>query len=310
MLHILRYPLKTLEEPPPESGVTVSWRPNARDPQHRLAVRGGDGAGLDTETATSIMDRPSPTDRNVEAPAMTEIHDARLLQTSALLARARHERTLYGQASYDPRFEWELFRRAVMLRAEHRWVSEQAWEALTELYGRMARAWICNYRFRDQSIDAGDNEADALLNAMWGRFYRYYTPEKMQAAPDLGSILAYMRRCAHAVTHRELAHADRIRAKPDEVLDLVPSPDGEWELEPGAGALWTAIRKCITDDDESLVAIRSWVEDEAPRAIALAYPDRFPNAEAVSTIKERILRRIKRDPTIRRLLDPSDEASH
>jgi len=221
-----------------------------------------------------------------------------LMPVAELARRCTEEMARYrrGQCS-DPRYCYELFRCALVER------DEEAWAAVYNQYDRLVQSWV------------GDapGDPDGLVNETFERLWRAIPPDHFAEFPTLGRILEYLKRCARCVAVDARRREERRQAEEAALARLQalgagerPSPSehaldaivGEQLIERAMGRLH--------DLGEQLVFRASFEWDLQPGAIAERWPSVFASAREVSRIKERILRRLRRDERVRALLGMDD----
>jgi DNA-directed RNA polymerase specialized sigma24 family protein len=223
----------------------------------------------------------------------------RLLMPVAELARrcaeemARYRR---GQCS-DPHYCYELFRCALVER------DEEAWAAVYSQYHRLVCRWL------------GDapGDLDGLVNETFERLWRAIPPDHFAEFPTLGRILEYLKRCAQCTAIDARRREERTQAE-EAALARMQLVGTEGKRSPSEQALdaiaGEQLIKCATErlhgPGEQLVFRASFEWNLRPGTIAERWSDIFASAREVSRIKERILRRLRRDEGLRALLGVDD----
>ena len=197
----------------------------------------------------------------------------------------------------DPRYCYELFRCALVER------DEEAWAAVYSQYHRLVCRWM------------GDvpGDPDGLVNETFERLWRAIPPDRFGDFSTLGGILEYLKRCAQctaidarrreerqqaeeaALARMQLVRAEGKRSPSEQVLDAIV---GEQLIE--------CATERLHDLGEQLVFRASFEWNLRPGTIAERWSDMFASAREVSRIKERILRRLRRDEGLRALLRMND----
>jgi DNA-directed RNA polymerase specialized sigma24 family protein len=187
---------------------------------------------------------------------------------------------------HNPRYCFELFRRAI---AED---NQAAWEAIYVQYHDLIRHWTGN-----------PCNADDLIQETLARFSAAITAERMGDFPTLGSLLQFLRVTAKNLVITRRRRQEREQRGLDDWLaeverQALPNLDARLDHE----SLMIDIRSRLRDSDEELVFTLTFEFDLSPQEIAARHPERFPAAEDVYRIKERFLRRLRRDPRLRHLV--------
>jgi DNA-directed RNA polymerase specialized sigma24 family protein len=201
---------------------------------------------------------------------------------------------------YDPRHCYDLFHRALEGR------DEEAWAALYSQYHRLVRRWLGNV----------PGDPDALVNWTFERFWRALPPDRFADFPTLAKILEYLKRCAQCVAIDARRREERKQieeaalARTQEVVTSERRSSSERVLDEIVGEqLYKQALECLNSPQERLVFRASFEWNLKPGTIAERWPDTFSNAREVSRIKERILRRLRRDEGLRALLGITGEDS-
>jgi len=184
---------------------------------------------------------------------------------------------------------WELFRRAVVED------DQPAWQALYAQYRRLVGRWGAG----------AELELDDLVNETFARFWQGVRDQDFTSRfPTMKAAMGFLKRCARtlaidAARRREhqqriqeaLAAEERRAQDPleDKILNQVFSQERRDYL-----------CRRLRDEDERLVFWLSWEIGLKPAEIARQYPHRFAGAQAVSRIKERIVRRLAEDPMVQK----------
>jgi RNA polymerase sigma factor (sigma-70 family) len=209
------------------------------------------------------------------------------------LARRCAEETVRfrrGQA-YDPSYCYALFRCALLHR------DEAAWAAVYRQYQRLVRRWC--------SRAPGD--PDLLLNQSFARFWRAIPPDRFADFATLDRLLAYLKCCAQSVAidaarkeeRRRVRESALARAQELAVAHSQASPLEHLLDQAGGEDVYEHALRCLSGPQERVVFRASFEWNLKPRMIAKRWPDLFADAREVSRIKERILRRLRRDEELR-----------
>ncbi len=214
-------------------------------------------------------------------------HSSPQLTTAQLYAacpRNRMPRTAVEESAC-----YELWKRALRDR------DEEALQYIIMLYQRLV-AWLLK--------EWGHDEHHVMLVfiKIW---YRYATPDFERHFPSLAAVVGLLRRCTatayvdqvRAAARQEQLLADIYYLESDATESVEAQTDQNWQRNQLRQAVWQR----LNDEVERLVFTLTYQQDCTPAEIARLRPDHFVSAEAVSTIKERILKRLKRDEQLRQL---------
>jgi DNA-directed RNA polymerase specialized sigma24 family protein len=210
------------------------------------------------------------------------------LSVNELANRCRKESAKSPQHR-DTRYCFELFRRAIVGG------DEAAWAAIHVQYHPLVRHWLG---------DVADIEN--LVQETFARFIQAVTAERFTAGefPVLGSLLAFMKRTAI-----------NLRINEERRAKLERHALGDWFEQDQARMtsdylgrvirqeLADYVRDHLKDEQERLVLRLTYEFDLRPREIAHRYPRHFKNADEVHQVKERLKKRLERDPLLRQYLD-------
>jgi DNA-directed RNA polymerase specialized sigma24 family protein len=226
------------------------------------------------------------------------------LHTLALATVARRcaqETDLFFQRQrYDPRFCYELFRRAIAGR------SQRAWELVYTQYTPLVMGWVN----RHPAFAESGEEVQYFVNRAFERMWRAVTAEKFSRFRDLKSVLRYLQMCVHSVVLdrvRSAGHAMVARQVEDSTAGNVV---GDRVHEDPALAnvrrqeFWKQIDARLRNEQERQVVYGSFVLALKPREVVARYPDTFGDVKQVYRIKENVLARLGRDAELENILGP------
>ncbi len=219
------------------------------------------------------------------------------VSVTELARRCAEEMARYRRRqSYDPhlvrRHCYELFRCALVQR------DEEAWAALYSQYHHLVRRWLGNT----------PGNPDALVNQALAKFWQALPPDRFADFPTLDKILAYLRRCAQSVAMDARRQEEWKRVVED---SLAPTQGGvEQILDKIVGEqLYEYVTESLSSPQERLIFRASFEWNLKPSMIAARWSDTFTGAREVYRIKERIIRRLRRDKGLKQLLGVDDEDS-
>ncbi len=120
---------------------------------------------------------------------MTQV-DLQALTISGISHRCAQESDrFFNRQAYDPRFCYELFRRAILLR------NELAWARIFAQYQRLVSHWV----ERNAAFASSGEDVVYFVNRAFEKMWLGITPKKFETFPDLKSILRYLQMCVHSV---------------------------------------------------------------------------------------------------------------
>lgn len=241
---------------------------------------------------------------------MSDQAELRSFSLSGIAERcARETEHFFQRQAHDPRFCFELFRRAIAERCQG------AWEAIYAQYSPQVAGWVG----RHPAYPASGEEVQYFINRALEKMWAALTPAKFPRFPDLKSLLRYLQMCVHSVVldnirpHERANNAIRMERQPDgagaESLDVQSEP-GDRDLEEQAlhreqrRTLWLEISVRLRNEKERHVVYGSFVLALKPRELYVLHPDTFRDVNEVYRVKENVLARLRRDRELAKLFGP------
>lgn len=229
---------------------------------------------------------------------MSEFNQASLI---GLIERCQQETEKYlRHETYDPRFGFEIWRRAIVER------DEAAWENLITLYGSFVRRWLSQ---RLAHFPALRYEEDALVNGVFINFYRFVGPEKFANFHNLSAILQYLKLCCGTIV------ADAQRDFQARNLDISLDRDSRGDspvLEEKIGdafdmeetmlhsadraTFWRNVWQKLPDPPDRLLVYLRYIQGMPPREIVQLYPQHFGDITTVYRRNKNLLWRLRNNP--------------
>jgi hypothetical protein len=226
---------------------------------------------------------------------MSEQADVRLLTLAGVAHRcARETRLFFQDRRYDPRYCFELFRRAIAER------DERAWELVYAQYCALVAGWVKRHSAFPESGEEPQYFVNRAFEKMWGAL----THEKFGHFVNLRSLLRYLQMCVHSVI------LDHVRLTERSVADVQPEAlaAGRTTEDPIVEDLaldrlhrqefWRAIDSRLSDEQERRVVYGSFVLALKPRDLCAQFRETFRDVREVYRVKERVLARLRRDPEL------------
>jgi RNA polymerase sigma factor (sigma-70 family) len=193
-------------------------------------------------------------------------------------------RTRQEDYSYET-YCLELFRRAIVEK------DQVAWLFVHEQYFRLVYYWIAQMDMPD-TVFIEDLAQDAFLS-----FWRAYTPEKLDQAQNLGSILSYLKECAISTVIQARRTVQKQRRE-EAGWHLWETQENQRSTASNGESLWQRIVERCQSEQEYFLAQLFYVSGLKPREIAEQYPDRFVNVQEVYRIQRNLVERLRRDPIL------------
>jgi hypothetical protein len=230
---------------------------------------------------------------------MTDPSEFEAMNLSGLSHRCRQESELFfRRQSYDPRFCFELFRRAILEQ------NNDAWEVIHQQYRLMVLSWVKRHPLSANLDEVEDYFVNRAFEKMWAAL----TPKKFADFDDLKSVLRYLQLCVNSCI------VDHMRAKEETVLldeGIEPAIAGYHErpsMEDRVArrmqgqALWDWLSQRLKSDQEHTVIYAMFVLALKPREVLEMFRSEFDSVEEIYAIKENVLARLRRDPELARIV--------
>lgn len=223
---------------------------------------------------------------------MAENPQLGLLTLAGVAHRCSQETERFFQRqSHDPRYCFELFRRAFVGR------DQRAWALVYSQYQPLVAGWV----ERHAAFSATGEEAQYFVNRAFEKMWNAVPPDRFAGFADLASLLRYLQVCVNSVLLDWVRRAelDSISLE-DELLGKVYVAGGRGEgHNPLAGLhrqeLWTALAERLNDDRERRVIYGSFVLGLKPRELHRHFEGTFRDVLEIYRIKENVMARLRRD---------------
>jgi hypothetical protein len=215
--------------------------------------------------------------------------------------RCAHQTQLYFQHQlHDPKYCFELFRRAIGKR------DQAAWELICLQYQALVAGWV---RQHSRFEESGE-EVQYFVNGAFAKIAISLTPEKFAGFSDIGSLLRYLKMCVHSVImdYIRLAEQERFAPLEDASEEGSPEPTPEERAidRSEQQMLWDLINSRLQDEQERSVIYGSFVLALKPQEILSLFPNRFKDVDEIYGVKQNIVSRLRRDPEFRNLFGFED----
>jgi DNA-directed RNA polymerase specialized sigma24 family protein len=233
------------------------------------------------------------------ASRMLHLTDFETLTLTGIAHRCAQETELFFQRKgYNPRYCFELFRRAIMER------NQRAWELVYNQYRSLVGSWVK----RHSAFPSSGEEAQYFVNRAFEKMWVAVTPDRFGRFPDLKSLLRYLQTCVHSVVLDQVRVAEQaeVGAEADiasvegEAEDTTPEDQALARVQ--GQELWDQITTRLRSDKERRVMYGSFVLALKPREIYAEGKDTFRDVREVYRVKENVLARLRRDAELKKLL--------
>ncbi|VAW33012.1 hypothetical protein MNBD_CHLOROFLEXI01-5249, partial [hydrothermal vent metagenome] len=240
---------------------------------------------------------------------MSKNNELSLLSFRSLCDRCRQEsEQFFAKKEHDPRFCYELFRRAFVHG------NELAWHCIYQRYEQLAISWISKH-----SLFPGLGEsADYFMNRAFEKMWKGIPAENFDKFSDLKSLLRYLQMCTHAVLvdfarWKEQAHLWDRAGQPDNgteevdpfaaIFDSASLLEDAFEQRELQASLWQKLQSLCNSEKECLAIHGSFVVGLKPREIYELHAAYFKDVRDVSRTKDNFLARVRRDIDFRQFLE-------
>ena len=204
----------------------------------------------------------------------------------------------FRRQSHDPRYCFELFRRAIVHR------NERAWELVYEQYRPLVIGWV----ERHPAFPPSGEEVQYFVNRAFEKMWSGVSPDKFDRFPDLKSLLSYLQMCGHSAIVDEARSSERATVVVDEAVLAGKSVSQGSAIEDRAldraqrDAFWRLIAGQMNDEKEWLVVHSTFILALKPREIYAEFPNRFDDVAEIYRIKQNVIARFRRDHELQKLL--------
>ena len=208
------------------------------------------------------------------------------------------DRFLHHKA-HDPRFCFEMFRRAIVD------ADQLAWELVCRQYQALVSAWVV----RHPGLGTSGEEIDYFVNGAFVKMWSALTPQRFERFSDLASVLRYLHRCVQSVildhTRRRAFSTFETTLEADTELGQAEGPRLEKDVldQLFGETFWQSLNERLKNEKERRVIRSTFVHGLKPKQIQALFPKMFRTAKDVSRIKENVIARLRRDAEFKRFFD-------
>lgn len=223
--------------------------------------------------------------------------DIHLISLSGIRHRcAQESNRFFNRQPHDPRYCYELFRRAIMHQ------NELAWDFVYQQYQPLVISWI----ERHSLFPALNEEIQYFINRAFEKMWQSFTPAKFEQSPDLKSVLRYLQMCVHSVItdfarwkeQQQRQESVSLSANEDGTETAVideETPEDEIFDHLQEQNFWQWVQDQCNNRQERLVVYASFVLDLPPREVFDLYSEEFDSPRDVSRVKDNFLARMRRN---------------
>lgn len=212
-----------------------------------------------------------------------------------------HQTELYFQhQDHDPRYCFELFRRAIRER------DQSAWELVCLQYQALVAGWVRQH----SRFESSGEEIQYFVNGAFGKIAVSLTPDKFAGFSDIGALLRYLKMCVHSVIMDYIRVIEEERLAPLEDASEEKSPETSPEEQAADRSeqqgLWDLINARLNDEKERSVIYGSFVLALKPQELLELFPGRFSDVDEIYRVKQNVISRLRRDPDFRKYVGEDD----
>ena len=218
-------------------------------------------------------------------------HIQQLALTSIGRRCAQETENFFNRQKNDPRYCFELFRRAILERSQH------AWELICTQYQPIVAKWV----ERHPSFSATGEEIAYFVNSALTKMWLMITPDKFDHFSDLKSLLRYLQLCVNSVVIDYLRSRQHIMFENQVELSKTNTKAADPMIEDQAIAkahreeLWQSLNRHLRNEQEYRVIYASFILALKPRQILAEFSDTFHTVNEIYRIKENVIARLRRD---------------
>ncbi len=231
---------------------------------------------------------------------MSDEFNLQLFTLTSIAHRCAQETdNFFHSQSHDPRYGFELFRRAIIDQNQH------AWEIIYAQYRSLVEGWVQ----RHPAFEASGEEAQYFVNGAFEKLWTSVTANKFGGFPDLKSVLRYLQMCVHSCI------VDHVRMAEPAALDVQAEASADEGGAPGSTIedqvldqvqrqeLWHSLNARLHDEKERQVMYGSLILALRPRELYARFQETFRDVDDVYRVKQNVLARLRRDSEIKKLLN-------
>ena len=218
-----------------------------------------------------------------------------------LAEHCAHETELYFRhLGHDPRYCFELFRRAI------REQDQSAWAIICLQYQPLVAGWVRQH----SRFESSGEEVQYFVNGAFGKIAITLTPDKFSGFSDLGSLLRYLKMCVHSVVVDYFRFVEQERlydlASVSRERTLDSSPEEQVTDQMDRKILWDLIHLRLQDEKERSVIYGSFALALKPQELFDWFGNLFSDVDEIYRIKQNVLFRLRRDRELQRYLGEDD----
>lgn len=226
----------------------------------------------------------------VTADLMTTTGEPAQLSLADLAKRcARETQGFFEHRAYDPRYCFELFRRAIAAR------DEEAWDLVYHQYRPLVTRWV----YRHASFYHAGEEAQYFVNRAFEKMWTALDPAKFGSFDNLPAVLRYLQLCVHSAVMDQIRSSDPAVELDEDAAEKLTSADPPVEARldrrERRGELWAWLETRLKNEQERCVLRGCFALALKPAEVYERYRSQFSNVQEVYRVKENLIARLRRD---------------
>lgn len=212
--------------------------------------------------------------------------------------RCREETSNYlKHVTHDERYCFELFRRALEKK------DQDAFTAIYKTYEPLVRKWVRSHQLRDQ-VDETDLffVSDSFTN-FWKSFNNPNYPDKFKNFSRVAALLNYLNSCVYSciTEYWKSNYLEEQLVSLEDELDRIRPMKLHLDGAINSQQLWDYITQLLPNEQLRDLALAVFILEYKPADIAKM--GGWKDARDVSIALQRIKRILRRDATLRQLLE-------
>ena len=219
------------------------------------------------------------------------------------LANIRHfcaeeSNRFFRKQAHDPRYCYELFRRAIIDQ------NERAWDAVYLQYRVLVGSWV----ERCPSFPITQEHKDFFVDRAFEKFWQAIPPAKLSQFADLKSLLRYLQICVNSAVTDYMRHKEHSTRMQEIGLESIRTRSSEKRTEDIAitkaqrEQLWDLLEERFSSERERIAIYGTFVLGMKPRKLLAEFPHLFVDAREISRTKENVIARLRRDGKLLKIL--------
>ena len=207
------------------------------------------------------------------------------------------QKSIEAKQAGPPDYTFELFRRAFQTQ------NEDAWRAIVTLFGALVCKWVHKTAPGAYDVDEANDVAMDVFAKMW-RTLSPHAESLPTRFPNTAALMGYLNRSTVSVVLDERRREQRRVLRQVELSEAVIQPKRsqyEKKIEESVAQnermaqLQRWIAENVTDSAEKMLLKLTYEYGLPPRELVAQCPEYFPDTRTVKRLRERLLKRARRN---------------